>query len=234
MYDAFIDYSRDFVRIAALAGIFLAASADAQMPGAPVLQNAWATPGIVGAVNFGGGTGRSIYAAAFGWTPGSGRFQVSGGIGVQNQTGLGSKAAYGARVAIPFSPASSTIGFAAFAGLGGGPAKSPSTVNPSNVQASPDSVPSTTQVPLGAAIGWRKAIGSNHGLSVYATPAYVLFSGGSKSGGVMRVAIGADVGITNAIGATLGVDFGGTRPKALGGPSGSQWGLGVSYALGRR
>jgi hypothetical protein len=217
---------------------FLAGSAAAQMPGVPVLQNAWATAGIVGAVDFGGGSDGSTYAAAVGWTPNTGRFQISGGVGAQRLTGIGTKTVYGARVAIPFGGASSTFGFAAFAGIGGrGAAKTSVFFQPPGVTTpqagfSIDTLAFTTEVPLGAAIGWRHTIGATHGISVYATPAYVLYSGGTKNGGLFRGAIAADVGITNALGATLGTDFGGKRSRALGGPSGSQFGLGISYAFG--
>lgn len=211
-----------------------AASAGAQMPGAPVLQNAWATPGIVGAVNYGGGSDGSVIAGAVGWTPGSGRFQISGGLGSRSMTGAGSSFAYGARAAMPlFGGGASAFGIAAFAGVGGSSAtkdKTASAPAPGVV----DTTASTMNIPLGAALGWRHAIGSNHGISAYATPAYILYSGGSSNGGVFRVALGADVGITSAIGATVGVGFGGSRARALGGPSGTQYGVGVSYAFGRR
>ena len=244
MYDATFDQSphsapasdRRFlwaIRIAALLGVAIAGAADAQLPGAPVLQNAWATPGLVAAVNLGGGSDGSVYAAAVGWSPGSGRFQLSAGAGAQSRTGTGSKGAYGLRVAVPLGGASSAIGFAGFAGVGGGTGGSAKPASAPSLTIT-DSVSSTTEIPLGVAIGWRHAIGSNHGLSVYGTPSYVIFSGGSKSGGIMRAAVGADVGITNAIGATLGIEFGGTRPRGVGGPSSTLYGLGVSYALGRR
>jgi hypothetical protein len=208
------------------------------MPGVPVLQNAWATPGIVAAANFGGGSDGSVYALAGGWTPGSGRFQFSGGVGTRSISGAGSKTVYGLRAAMPFGSSSGTFGFAAFAGVGGGQAVTRTAAGtvktgPADTLAG-DSTSSTTQIPLGAAIGWRRAIGSNHGLSVYATPAYVLFSGGTSTGGVFRVAVGADFGITSAIGATAGVEFGGSRPKGAGGPTGTTYGLGISYAFGRR
>jgi hypothetical protein len=201
--------------------------AGAQIPGAPVLQNAWATPGIVGAVDIAGGSDGTVYAAAASWAPGSGRFQLSGGGGFRTMTDAGSGGVYGARVAIPLGGASSTFGFGAFAGIGGGSAGKPKITFA-------DSTASTTEIPVGAAVGWRHAIGANHGLSVYATPSYVFFTGGTKTDGLVRVALGADVGITKAIGATLGVEFGGTRPRGFGGPSGSLFGLGLSYALGRR
>lgn len=217
--------------------ISIAASAGAQMPGAPVLQNAWATPGIVVAANYGGSSDGSVFAGAAGWAPGGGRFQVSGGIGYQSQTGASGRTVYGARVAVPFlGGASSTFGFAGFAGVGGGPSKTTSSVVtlPSGIVVAGDSTSFTTEIPLGVAVGWRHAIGSNHGLSLYATPAYVLYSGGSKNGGLFRAALGADFGITSSLGATAGVDFGGKRARGFGGPTASQFGAGISYALGRR
>lgn len=249
MYDSTFDASRGDVpavdrrmlwalRIAALAAIFIAASADAQLPGAPVLQNVWATPGLAAAVDFAGGSDGSVYAGAVGWSPGSGRFQLSAGAGYQTRTGGDSRGVYGARVSMPFGGASSSFGFAGFIGVGGGPAqiKTVGVVDPvSGGIVHVDSATSTTEVPIGAAIGWRKTLGSSHGLSVYATPAYVLYSGGgSKSSGLFRAAVGADFGITNAIGATVGVDFGGNRPRGLGGPSSTLYGIGLTYAFGRR
>jgi hypothetical protein len=220
--------ARTTARAFLLAGLAVAAGASisqAQLPGVPVLQNAWATPGIVGALDIGGGSDGSVYAAAGSWTPGSGRFQVSGGAGFQSRIGEGSRGVYGARVAIPLGGASSTFGFGAFAGIGGG-SGGKTTV--------PDSAASTLEIPIGAAIGWRHAIGASHGVSVYATPSYVYFSGGSKNKGLIRTAFGADIGVTRSIGATVGVEFGQTRARGLGGPSGSLYGLGVSYALGHR
>jgi len=196
------------------------------MPGAPVLQNAWVTPGIVGAVNFGGGPDGQIYAAALSWAPASSRFQLSGGLGSRSLTGSGSRGVYGVRLAIPFGAgASSNLGFAIFGGAGGG------SGGASNAA---DSSVSTSQVPLGAAVGWRRALGATHGVSIYASPSYVLYSGGSKSGGLVRGAVAADAGVTPSLGVTLGLDFGQTRPRAVGGPSGTLFGVGVAYAFGRR
>jgi len=241
------------LRIAAITAVIVSASLEAQMPGAPVLQNAWATPNVVGAVNIGGGSDGTVYAAAGAWTPGGGRFQLSGGLGFETRTGRNSRAAYGARVAIPLGGASSSFGFAAFAGIGGGAGAKKSTAPAPGGTLFSDTTASSLQIPVGASVGWRKAIGTSHGVSVYASPYYEFFNSaswtagtlvgpggittipaGSKTGGVVRVGLGADFGITPSLGATVGVDFGGTRARAFGGPSGSLYGLGVSYAFGRR
>ena len=209
-----------------------AASAAAQLPNAPVLQNVWANPGIVGAFNMGGGSGGSVYAGAASWTPSSGRFQVSGGLGVQAlSSGGGSNAAYGARLALPLGSAMGSFGFGAFAGVGGGGVKR--TVIDSATGDTLARNATTTQIPVGGAIGWRHSIGTSHGFSVYATPSYVFLTGAGSSGGIFRVGLGADVGITGSIGATGGVELGQTR-TSVGGPSGTIYGLGLSYAFGRR
>jgi hypothetical protein len=214
---------------AALIFAALVRAAGAQIPGAPLLQNAWATPGIVAAINIGGGSDGTVYAAAASWTPSSGRFEVSGGAGAQSRTGAGSRGVYGVRLAMPLrgSPTAS-IGFAAFAGVGGGGGRSATNSSVDSTTAS------STNIPVGVAIGWRRAIGATHGFSLYASPSYVFESGGSKSGGLVRAAVGVDVGITSAIGITAGAEFGQTRVRALGGPSGTLYGFGVAYALGHR
>jgi hypothetical protein len=207
--------------VVAAVAMLAASTVAAQMPGAPILQNAWASPGLVGAVNFAGGDG-SVYAGAIAWATPTARFQFSGGIGVRSQSGIGSNSVYGVRAAMPFGSATGAIGFGAFAGVGGG--KTPNA----------DSTASNTQVPVGVAVGWRHALGASHGVSVYATPAYVFLTGGTKSGGVVRSGVGVDLGITRSIGATVGAEFGGTRAKGQGGPTGTLYGVGVSYAFGKR
>lgn len=210
------------LRISAAATVVVAVSADAQMPSAPILQNVWATRGVAGAVNVGGGSDGSVYAGAVSFS--ASRLQLSGGIGYETRTGMSSRAVYGVRAAMPFGGASSAFGFGAFAGIGGGPTSSTAA----------DSAANTTEIPLGVAVGWRKPFGATHGVSVYADPAYVLYSGGSKSGGLFRVGLGADFGVTSSLGVTVGAELGGTRARGVGGPSGVLYGAGVSYAFGRR
>ena len=200
--------------------------AGGQMPGAPVLQNAWATPGVVGAIDFASGADGTVFAAAASWSPASGRMALSGGFGSRRITSIGSRSVYGLRLAIPFGGGpSSNVGFAVFAGAGG---------SGGGRRAVGDSIESKSEVPLGAAIGWRRALGATHGLSIYASPSYLLLSGGTKSGGLVRGAVGADVGLTTSLGLTAGVEFGQTRGRAIGGPSGTLFGVGLAYAFGRR
>lgn len=218
--------------------------AGAQMPNSPVLQNVWASPGIVGAVNMAGGSGGSLYGLAAAWTPGSGRFQVSAGGGFQSRPanqGGGSGLAYGARVALPLGSAAGSFGFGFFAGAGGGTQRlrhiDTTSAALTTIGTTTDTTWTTTsvvQVPVGASVGWRKGIGATHGISVYASPAYVFVSGGGSRAGVMRAAIGADVGITQSIGVTAGFEMGQSRSVGSVGPTGTLWGFGVSYALGSR
>jgi hypothetical protein len=216
------------VALAVMAAVLFAATAGAQMPNAPLLQNAWATAGLVGAIDVGGGPDGSVYAGAVSWTPKNGRFELSGGLGFENRQGLGARAGYGLRAAIPFGGASSSLGFAAFAGIGGmGGGSSRDTT-------AADSLVNTTEIPVGAAIGWRHAVGGSHGVSLFATPAYVFYTGGAKSSGLFRVGLGGDFGITPSFGATAGIEFGGTRAREFGGPSGVLYGVGLSYAVGHR
>lgn len=238
------------LRVIAVAGMIAAASADAQLPGAPMLQNVWATPGLVGAINVAGGSGSTVYAAALAWTPAAGRVQLSGGAGDATGIGSGSRGAYGLRVAAPFGGASSTLGFAAFAGIGGGPARTTTTVRSCTIILPScavitatravsglidfDSTTSTVVIPIGASVGWRHGMGSSRGISFYGSPAYVYYSGGTTNSGLLRMALGIDAGITSSIGVTGGFEFGGTRPQAIGGPAGSLYGVGVSYAFGHR
>jgi hypothetical protein len=69
---------------------------------------------------------------------------------------------------------------------------------------------------------------------VYATPSYLFLSGGSSNGGLVRTGLGVDVGVSKTLGVTVGVEFGQNRVSAKGGPTGTSYGLGVSYAVGRR
>src|SRR3954462_11617157 len=88
--------SRTCVAAAALM-VALSSTLTAQMPGAPVLQNAWASPGMVVAVDIAGGS-RTLYGGAVGWAPSAGRFQFSGGVGsLSPKGGGGSRIVYGGR-----------------------------------------------------------------------------------------------------------------------------------------
>lgn len=205
----------------------------AQLPGAPVLQNAWANPGITAAVNVATGGGSRVVAGAGAWAPGSGRFQLSAGLGMRKAEVGGSGMAFGARVAVPvFSFAGGAFGVAGF--LGAGAAREPDVL----LDPQGDAGGTITQVPIGAAVGYRRAFSFIRGVSVYGAPFYtynrLTVGDSSVSAGAFRFSFGADVGVTNRIGVTVGAEMGGSARTGMPGPTGAIWGLGASYALGRR
>ena len=203
----------------------VAIPAMAQMPGTPTLQNAFANPGITAALDAAGLGGAQSYAAAVAWAPGSARFQFSGGIGAQRRTGASTRTAYGARLNIPVMGATSSFGVSIFAGYGaisGG--------------GDMDSTVTKALIPVGATASFRRAIGTSRGFSVYGSPIFesVTRGGGASNASVFRGAVGVDLGITSAIGLTLGLELGGKQPVESGKPTGTAFGAALSYALGAR
>jgi hypothetical protein len=249
MYDASFDDSSNGIRpqrwlwalrLAAVAAVLLATSSAAQIPGTPTLQNAFVAPAGVVAFDYGGGSNGQTYAAALSYAPSSAKLLFAGGYGWRNGLGKTQNGVYGLRLAVPFGSANGSFGFAAFAGVGGGPQVTttriillPVSTGGTRVFAI-DSMSSTTQVPVGFSIGWRRFFGGAQGFSIYASPNYVFYSGGTANGNRMRVGLGTDIGISPAVGVSLGVDLGGTREAALGGPSGVLYGVGVSYVFRRQ
>jgi hypothetical protein len=196
-------------------------SAKAQMPGTPVLQNAFANPGITAGVDAAGLGGAQSYAAAVAWAPRSARFQLSGGIGMQRRTSFPTRTIYGARVNVPVIGAASSLGVSVFAGYGG------------LTGGIIDSTVAKSVIPVGATVSYRLAFGTGHGVSVYGSPVFesITRGGGASNVSVFRGDVGVDVGITSAIGATLGVEFGGNQPIGSGKPSGTAFGAALSYAI---
>lgn len=205
-----------------VSGLLGASSAQSQMPGAPVLQNSWAAPGIVVAGNIAGGSGSTVYAGAVGWAPSNGRFHVSGGAGMQSKSGAASRGVYGARLAVPLKQMmSGKVGIAGFAGIGGGPAKAGDTTS------------STSVIPAGLAIGYRQAIGTaGRGFSAYVDPGYQYHTGSRGSKGYIRVGGGLDAGITPRFGLTVGFESGAKADIGQPGPRGGLYGVGISMKLG--
>lgn len=148
--------------------------------------------------------------------------------GFQSGGVVGSSAAYGVRVAVPFAPAKSQFGAAFFAGIGG----TASHRNPSLLSEF-DSVTNSSEIPVGASFAWRH-LGATRGYSVYVAPALVYYSGGTSPDNLVRVSFGVDVGLTDSWGVSGGVDAGRSRPRAVGGPGGPQFAIGVSRVLMRR
>lgn len=206
-------------------GLLVASSSDsrAQMPGTPVLQNAFANPGITAALDAAGLGGASSFAGAVAWSPGSARFQFSGGVGVQRRSGISNRTIYGARLNIPLLGATSSLGASIFAGYGG--------LSGGSI----DSTVSKAVIPIGATVSYRRTIGPGHGFSIYGSPVFesITRGGGASNASVFRGDVGLDLGITSAIGLTLGMEFGRTQARDSGKPSGTAFGAALSYAISK-
>lgn len=222
-------------RLAALcaggAAAAAAAPAAAQMPGVPLLQNGFVRPGAAAAVNYGTGDGIDVFGAAGAWTPASARFQISAGVGSLGLDGVdGRKTSGGLRATLPVSTPwtrapDSPIGITGFIGVGGASLDEGTLV----------------QVPLGVGIGYRRRVGANRVVSVFATPFYqwTRVSGVEAVEGaeqeldssLFRVSLGAEALLTRRIGVTLGYELGTTADDGRPGPSGGIFGAGLAFAF---
>jgi hypothetical protein len=218
-------HSRTFKGAIAVALAFLTVPAGAQVPGAPVLQNAFANPGLAVAANVGGGSGQSYFGAAAGWGMGSGRLQLSGAAGAQRSRNA-SRGAYGGRVAVGvWNSAGGTLGVGGFVGLGGAARTRNSGVVTN---------PAVVAVPLGLSVGYRRRMGATRGVSLYASPFYRwtrVDSATVVSSGNIAGSVGLDFAFTQSIGATIGGEFG--KGQGTGGGS-STLGAAISFVPGRR
>jgi hypothetical protein len=221
--------------IAALGLIAIPSIATAQLPGVPVLQNAFGNPGLTVAGNAGFGSGNSAYALAMSFAPGSGRFQFSGGAGLYSPQNGSGRGAWGLRGAgALFSAMGGAVGIGAFAGIGGAGGGGVNAGTPAGQSPGAESV---SWIPVGASVGYRHALGTTRGISVYAAPIFSWYSRGgdnSTSGTVFRVSAGVDFGLTRAFGVTAGAEFGQSADDNSLGPNGTSFGIGLSYALGAR
>jgi hypothetical protein len=205
----------------------VAASVAAQVPGAPVLQNAFAMPGLAFAANFAGGGGQNFFGAAGAYGMGSGRIQLSGAAGVQRANGS-SRGAYGGRLAASvWSSSGGSLGVGAFAGLGGATRTDTAGVLTN---------PAVMAVPVGLSLGYRRAMGATRGISAYASPLYrwSRFDDGTvTSRGTMRVALGLDFAFSSSLGATVGVELGQSSSGAGSTRGSGTMGAAISFVPGR-
>lgn len=210
---------------AGVAGALVALSgASAQIPGAPVLQNAFANPGLAVAANFGSGGGQSLFALAAGWGLGSGRFLLSGAAGAQ-RSNEATRGAYGARASMTaWTSAGGSLGAAVFAGVGGAP-RTRSDAGMTNA--------ALFTIPAGITAGYRRNIGTNRGISAYASPMYRWArvdtdDAGTATQGNFRVALGLDFSFNPSLGVTAGAEMG------SGDAGSSTFGAAVSWIPGGR
>jgi hypothetical protein len=205
-----------------LAGAALAPATGAQMPGMPVLQNAFSNPGITVAANYGDGSAGNAFAGAASWAPGAGRMMFSGGVGAYKPDAGKSQLGGGARLAFSlFSFHNGDLGTALFVGAGaagrGGSA--------------------VYMLPIGVAVGYRRALGETRAFSVYGAPFYAYnrqkVGSVTTNASTFRASVGADVGLFSWLGATVGYEFGGNAKASDPGPQSGVLGIGLSVALRR-
>ena len=216
----------------AVIGCAITTEAGAQMPGVPVLQNAFVNPGFSAAGNLGSGSGVSTFGGAGAF--GAGRFQFSGGMGLFTPKNGNGRFAYGVRGFAPFIGLApeSKFGFGVFAGIGGAASGSATTAAGDDTTTSN----AVTLVPVGFSASYRMAIGTSHGFSIYGSPVFTWYNkggSGAGTGSVVRGSVGTDVGITQTIGLTLGLEFGASADEHTNGPRGTVFGAGLSFVFGR-
>jgi hypothetical protein len=214
-----------------LAVALWSAQAVAQVPGLPVLQNAFSNPGLAFAANLGGGSGQSFLGAAAAWGLRSGAFTVSGAAGAQRANDA-SRGAYGARLAARiWTSAGGSLGLGGFAGFGGAPRTRGASAIVTN--------PAIATIPVGLSAAYRRSLGSKRGLSAYVSPFYRwtrLDSATVQTSGTIRFSAGLDFSITPSIGVTFGGEFGGSgsgNSGLTGGNSGLLGGA-ISFVPGGR
>lgn len=206
-----------------LAGLLFASTAQGQVPGVAVLQNAFTGRGLAVAGNFGSSSGQSFFGGAAGWGLGE-RFLLSGAAGAQ-RTRNTTRGAYGGRATMAvWSSRGGALGGAAFAGIGGAASTRAGgvVINPAVVS-----------IPAGVSIGYRRGMGARGSLSGYVSPFYNwsrVDSGAVASTGSFRASVGVDVGFSPSFGASIGGEFGAGK----GSTRGSALGAAITYVPGRR
>lgn len=216
------------LRVCAAIAASAPAVAAGQVPGAPVLQNAFSNPGLALAANFGAGRGESFYGLAAAWGLGSGRLQLSAAAGAARANDA-TRGAYGGRAAASvWTSSGGSLGIGAFAGAGGAPRTRTAGVVTS---------PALLIIPVGATIGYRRAIGAggSRGISAYASPLYRWTRADRDTvttSGAIGVSLGVDFAFSPSFGATVGGEFGRSGDSRSRGSS--ALGVAVSFVPGRR
>ena len=217
--------------------------AGAQLPGIPTAPGAFVSPGIGVAANAGveqasGVDGESesrwSYGLAGAYAPASARWQVAGGAAAQ-QWGEGYKSpglAFGGRATVPVWRRA-RLGASAFAGIGFARASFENEGEPGDE----DDAASLRQIPVGAAVGVRGALGTR-AWSLSLAPQFVFyqFSVGDVSLDASRFRVGvlAELALTSRLGIGVAFEDGARASTDEPGPRGSTIGLGLSLALGAR
>jgi len=216
--------------------LLFSTAARAQIPGLPVLQNAFASSGLAFAADFGGGQGQSFGGLAAAWglgaaaRSGSARLQVSGAAGAARGNGS-VRGAYGGRAAFTaWTTATGSMGVAAFAGIGGAPrTRANGTVTNAAVMI----------VPAGVTLSYRRPMGTTRGWSIYASPMFSWVRSRTDVSDVsstgFRASVGFDFAFSPSLGATLGGEFGSAQLTSSNGRTSSgSFGAAISFVPGRR
>jgi hypothetical protein len=208
---------------AAAVATAIALPARAQMPGLPVLQNAFANRGITAGAVYGHVDEANTIGAAATWAPGPGWFQATGGAGALSAAGeVGFTG--GGRLSVSLGRfvrflRRESIGVTAFAGVGGARQSGVTSV----------------AYPFGIGVGYRRMLGSRV-VSVYGAPFYARYalSGvdpAPDGTNLIRGSVGIDVALVRTVGLTVGLETGAKAGEGEPGPRGSVFGVGLSYAL---
>lgn len=221
-----------------------AAPGGAQLPGLPVFQGAFPTSGLAAGMNVGRSSGRTMVAGAVGYGPRSGRFALTAGIGAfanALEGYRGSRLAFGGRAAFTaLRLADGRIAVTPFAGFGSSRATvvTPALTGLPVAPADTGTAIQFVELPLGAAVGWRFALGTQRAVALSLAPMYALYrrsgAGTDDRSGAMRLAAVADVAVTPRIGVTLAGEFGQAASGTEPGPRAARIGLGASFAFAQR
>lgn len=237
---------RALVALAAAA----ATPAVAQLPGVPAAPGAFLRPGVAVAANVGrearanlqlGATGvarttRTTYGGAASFAPAGARWQLAGGFAAQTwgdgykdpATALGARATWallrGAR-----------FGAAAVGGVGFARARLDAPADPAIADS--EDVVLLRQLPVGAVVGVRGALGARAwALSV--APQYVWYrlsyGDDAVSAARARVGVVAEAALTPRLGMSVALEDGARASGGDPGPRGTTLGLALSFALGGR
>lgn len=193
--------------------------ARAQIPGLPTLQSPFAAPQIAVGVNVGRAEDVTVAGIAAAWTPASARIQLSAGVARVSLDPEGAGYAAGARGYVPIRTfRGGALAVGALAGAGSQRVEEVTVYS----------------APVGASVGYRRALGATRAFAVYAVPFYS-YTGvrtPDASTFLFRYALGADFALLPNVGVTLGLEGGQTPAFGDPGVRGQTLGAGVSYAFG--
>ncbi len=194
------------------------AGAAAQIAGLPTLQSPFAAPQIAVGVNASRGDEMTLIGLAGAWTPPSGRVQLSGGVARIGREERDPGYAAGARFYLPLKTlAGEAVALGVLVGAGAARADERTVVT----------------APIGATVGYRRALGATRAFAVYAAPFYS-YTGvrtPDASSFLFRFSLGADVVVLTRVGLTVGYEAGQEPTGSEPGLRSPVTGVGLSYAF---